>query len=190
MKKNQGNSNETIKQFAQALFELAREEKSVPQTLAAANRMTTCLHESRELQQLVANPKFERKSIENVLDDLNAKLSFGKIIHNCLKLLAQSRRLAMFPKITTRLQELEAHERGEVKGHILSADKLNLDEKKSLEKALKARLGEVPLALHFNEDKSLISGIIVTIQSRMIDLSLRSELRRLKQKLYNTEQVI
>lgn len=190
MKKDKGSSNETIMQFAQALFDVAREEKTMPETLTAAKRMAACLRDSIDMQRLVANPKFERKSIENLLDDLNAKLKFGKIIHNCLKLLARSRRLALFPKITSRLQELEARERGEVKGHILSAKTLDAEEKKSLEEALKSRLGKVPLALHFNEDKSLISGIVITIQSHMIDLSLRTELRRLKQKLHNMEQTI
>ncbi len=190
MQKNQGSSNETIMQFAQALFDVAREEKATQETLAAAKRMADCQLENYDLQRLAANPKFELKSIENVIEELNKKMKLGKIVHNCLKILAQSRRLALFPKIAARLQELEAQQRGEVKGKVVSANKLNATEKKSLEAAFKSRLGKAPLALHFDEDKSLISGIVVTIQSRMIDLSLRSELRRLKQKLYNTEQAI
>ena len=190
MKKAQGNNNEVVTQFARALFDVAREKKSMLETLESAQRIAHCYNESLDLQRLFTNPKFESKSVEKVLDELNSRLKLGKTIHICLILLARKKKLNLLPKIVVEMQRLISQERGEVKGHIVSAMELRKDERTAVERALKDRLQGNPLALTFEENKSLLSGFVLTIQNRMIDLSLRSELQRLHKILYKTEQTI
>ena len=191
--------NETATQFARALFLRAREGKETTQTLRAAERLMRVYDDSLDFRRFVAHPRFDQESVKRVLDALDAKLVFGTLLRKHLALLARTRHLALFPKIFALLRAYVAEEQGEVKAHVVSAHALTAAEKRSLEDALSERLSPKKraegsttrsasssrrrLSLSFSEDASLLSGLVITMRSRMIDLSLRADLRRLRKSL-------
>ncbi len=210
---NASYNDETAAQFARALFERARERQETTKTLQAAERLAQVYRDSPDFQSFVAHPRFERESVRRVLDALDKKLAFGTLLRKHLALLAQTRNLALFPKVCELLRALVAEERGEVKAHVVSASVLSAAEKRAVEEALLTRLAQdtslrLPskasseefsaaavkaafkkrLSLSFAEDAALLSGLVITIRSRMIDLSLRSDLRRLRKALSREEQ--
>ncbi len=204
-----GNNDETIAQFAHALFVRAQASKETTQTLQAAERLMQVYRDSDDFRRFVAHPRFEQESVKRVLDALDKKLTFGTVLRQHLALLAQTRNLALFPKVFALLQARVAEEQGEVKAHVVSAIALSAAEKRSVEEALAGRLASEKtsdkamkeslqkplqkpskehLSLSFSEDGSLLSGLVITMRSRMIDLSLRSELRRLRKQLSLDDQ--
>ncbi len=197
------NNDETAAQFARALFLLAQAKKETTQTLQAAERLMQVYRDSLDFRRFVAHPRFEQESVKRVLDALDKKLTFGAILRKHLALLAQTRNLALFPKVFALLQARVEEEQGEVKAHVVSASALSAEERQAVNKALSERLvpdaakdlarGSKPLtrrlSLSFSEDESLLSGLVITMRSRMIDLSLRSDLRRLRKNLSRENQM-
>ena len=195
------NNDETIAQFAHALFVRAQASKETTQTLQAAERLMHVYRDSNDFRRFVAHPRFEQESVKRVLDALDKLLTFGAVLRQHLALLGQTRNLALFPKVFALLQARVAEEQGEVKAHVVSAIALSTAEKRAVEEALAGRLASEEtsektlkdplkqhLSLSFSEDKSLLSGLVITMRSRMIDLSLRSELRRLRKQLSLDDQ--
>ena len=202
-------NDETVALFARALFARAQESKEAEKVLEAAERLMQIYRDSDDFRRFTAHPRFDRESVKRVLDALDKKISFGAVLRKHLDLLAQTRNLALFPKVFELLQARVAEERGEVKAHVVSASALSAAERLSVEAALEERIAQIEptqaattpqestpqsssrryLSLSFSEDATLLSGLIITMRSRMIDLSLRADLRRLRKKLSLEEQL-
>ena len=194
-------NDETVALFARALFARAQENKETTKVLQAAERLMQVYRDSDDFRRFTAHPRFDRESVKRVLDALDKKLSFGAVLRKHLDLLAQTRNLALFPKVFELLQARVAEERGEVKAHVVSASALSAAERLSVEEALEERIAQIEpaqaattpprryLSLSFSEDATLLSGLVITMRSRMIDLSLRADLRRLRKKLSLDEQL-
>ncbi len=205
-----GHNDEMITQFARALFSHARASKKTTKTLEAAERLMQVYRDSTDFRRFIAHPRFKQESVRKVLDALDDKLALGTILRKHLALLSRTRNLTLFPKVFERLRDYVAEEQGEVKAHIVSANALSATERRAVENALSERLAlaersedssqrsksavkpAVPpivkvakqhLSLSFSEDATLLSGLVITMRSCMIDLSLRSELRRLRSNL-------
>ena len=185
-------NDETAAQFARALFSRACAHKEMAKTLQAAERLAQVYHDSSDFRRFAAHPRFDQESARRVLNALDEKLQFTTVLRKHLALLARTRNLALFPKVFALLQARVAEEQGEVKAHVVSASALSAAEKRSVEDALAERLStadrkegrkEGHLSLSFSEDDALLSGLVITMRSRMIDLSLRAELRRLRRNL-------
>jgi len=67
---------------------------------------------------------------------------------------------------------------------VLSADSLNIDEKKALEKKFTDLNWKEAV---YKIDKSIIAGIIIKVGSRTVDLSLSGSLSKLSNTLYEID---
>ena len=99
-----GNNDETVALFARALFLRARASKETTTTLQAAERLMQVYRDSHDFRRFVSHPRFDQASVRRVLDALDKKLTFGAVLRKHLALLAQTRNLALFPKVFALLQ--------------------------------------------------------------------------------------
>jgi F-type H+-transporting ATPase subunit delta len=165
--------------YANALFELALDAKSLPAVENDLNRFASLVAESPDLKRLVRSPVFSTSEQMRAVDAILAKAEIGGIVANLIKVAASNRRLFAVPEIITGFKQLAAKHRGEVAAEVTSAEPLSDAHVADLKAALKASLGkDVALATHV--DPSLIGGLIVKVGSRMIDGSLRTKLNSLK----------
>jgi len=165
--------------YANALFELASDQKSVDAVEKDLDRFSALLGESPDLVRLVRSPVFssdeQLRAITGVID----KAGIGGLVGNLVKVAAGNRRLFVVPDIIAAFKRLAAAERGEVSADVTSAVSLTDDQTAELKAALKASLGK-DVTLMPRVDASLIGGLIVKVGSRMIDGSLRTKLNSLK----------
>jgi F-type H+-transporting ATPase subunit delta len=172
-------SSGVAERYANALFELASDSKSVDAVEKDLNQFSALLAESPDLLRLVRSPVFsadeQLRAITGVLD----KAGIGGLVANLVKVAAANRRLFAVPDMIAAYKRLAARERGEVSAEVTSAAPLTETQSADLKAALKASLGkDVTLVPHV--DPSLIGGLIVKVGSRMIDGSLRTKLNSLK----------
>jgi F-type H+-transporting ATPase subunit delta len=165
--------------YATALFELARDEKSVDAVKADLDRFEALLADSPELKRLVRSPVFsadvQLKALSAVLD----KAGIGGIAANFLKVLTTNRRLFAVSEVIRAFRTLVAKFKGEATADVTVAEPLNDKNLDSLKAALKSVTGK-DVALIVKVDPSIIGGLVVKLGSRMIDSSLRTKLNSIK----------
>jgi F-type H+-transporting ATPase subunit delta len=165
--------------YANALFDLATESKSVSQTGDALNSFAASLDESADLQRLMRSPVFKTEDQLSAIEALATKAKISGLALNFLKLMARNRRLAAVPDAITAFNTLVSKSKGETTAEVTSAEKLSTKQIADLKAALKATVGS-DVALTTKVDASILGGLIVKVGSRMMDNSLKTKLQNLK----------
>ena len=165
--------------YANALFQLASEQKSVDEVGAGLAAVQAALDASPELKQIVASPVYSAENQIAAVEAVCAKLGVSGITLNFLKLVARNRRLSAISAIIATYAALRATARGEVQAEVASAEPLPDKHLKDIKAALKASIGR-EVTLSTRVDPSLLGGLIVKVGSRMVDNSLKTKLSNLK----------
>jgi F-type H+-transporting ATPase subunit delta len=165
--------------YATALFELARDEKSIDAVKADLERFDAMLLDSADLKRLVRSPVFssdvQSKALSAVLD----KAGISGISADFLKVLTANRRLFAVDQVIRAFRALVAKFKGEATADITVAEKLSDKNLDALKAALKSVTGK-DVSLDVKVDPSIIGGLVVKLGSRMVDSSLRTKLNSIK----------
>jgi F-type H+-transporting ATPase subunit delta len=165
--------------YATALFELARDEKSVDAVKADLDKFDAMLADSADLKRMVRSPVFsadlQSKALAAVLD----KAGISGISAKFLKVLTANRRLFAVGDVIRAFRALVAKFKGEATADITVAEALSDKNLDALKTALKSVTGK-DVALNVNVDPSIIGGLVVKLGSRMVDSSLRTKLNSIK----------
>ncbi|WP_027580827.1 F0F1 ATP synthase subunit delta [Bradyrhizobium sp. Ai1a-2] len=165
--------------YATALFELARDEKSVDAVKSDLDRFDVLLNESADLKRLVRSPVFsadaQLRAVSAVLDKAGISGTTAKF----LKVLTANRRLFAVADVIRAYNALVAKFKGEATAEVTVAEALTDKNLDALKAALKSVTGK-DVALNVKIDPSIIGGLVVKVGSRMVDSSLRTKLNSIK----------
>lgn len=171
--------------YANAVFELAEDQKAVDAVSADLASLRRALDISPDLARLVRSPVFSAEDQAKALRAILEKMGAHPLTTKFVMLLAQKRRLFVLGQIIAAYEHLVAKSRGETEAEVTSARHLGDDEIAELKAVLKAGLGKEP-RLQSRIDPTLLGGLIVKIGSRMIDSSLRTKLDSLRAAMKGT----
>jgi F-type H+-transporting ATPase subunit delta len=165
--------------YATALFELARDEKSIDAVKADLDRFDAMLAESTDLKRLVRSPVFSADTQLKALIAVLDKAGITGIAANFLKVLTRNRRLFAITDVIRAFRALVARFKGEASADVTVAERLSDRNLDALKTALKSVTGK-DVALNVKVDPSIIGGLVVKLGSRMVDSSLRTKLNSIK----------
>jgi F-type H+-transporting ATPase subunit delta len=165
--------------YATALFELARDEKSIDAVKSDLERFEAMLADSPDLTRLVRSPVFSAEVQARALAVVLDKAGISGIAANFLKVLTANRRLFAVTDVIRAFRALVAKFRGEATADVTVAEQLNDRNLDALKTALKSVTGK-DVALNVKVDPSIIGGLVVKLGSRMVDSSLRTKLNSIK----------
>lgn len=165
--------------YATALFELARDQKSVDAVKADLDKFDAMLADSPDLLRLVRSPVFTADAQIKALDAVLAKAGIGGIAANFLKVLTTNRRLFAVADVIRAFRALVARFKGEATAEVTVAEPLSDKNLDALKAALKSVSGK-DVDLNVKIDPSIIGGLVVKLGSRMVDSSLRTKLNSIK----------
>ena len=165
--------------YATALFELARDEKSIDAVKADLDKFDGLLSESADLKRLVRSPVFAAGAQSKALSAVLDKAGIAGISANFLKVLTANRRLFAVSDVIRDFRALVARFKGEVSAEVTVAEPLSDRNLDALKGALKAVSGK-DVTLNVKVDPSIIGGLVVKLGSRMVDSSLRTKLNSIK----------
>ncbi|MDE2444731.1 MAG: F0F1 ATP synthase subunit delta [Alphaproteobacteria bacterium] len=171
--------------YANALFDLAAEEKAVPATAKGLQAFQSLIEESVDLQRLLNSPVFKAEDQMDAVTALASKSGVNGLALNFIKLMCDKRRLAALPDAIRGFQALVAESKGESVAEVTSAEKLTAGQISDLKAALKAKLGK-DVQLSTQVDSSILGGLIVKVGTTMIDNSLKTKLSNLKTAMKGT----
>jgi F-type H+-transporting ATPase subunit delta len=168
--------------YATALFELARDQKSVDAVKADLDRFDAMLADSADLKRLVRSPVFSADAQARALTAVLERSGISGISANFLKVLTANRRLFAVSDVIRAFRALVAKFKGEATADVTVAETLNDKNLDALKTALKTVTGK-DVALNMKIDPSIIGGLVVKLGSRMVDSSLRTKLNSIKHAL-------
>ena len=171
--------------YANALFDLASEEKAVSATAAGLTNLQAMISGSPDLKRLITSPVFKAEDQMSALTALATKAGITGLALNFVKLMCQKRRLPALPDAISSFQALVADAKGETIANVTSAEKLTAAQLKDLQAALKAKLGR-DVTLTTTIDETILGGLIVKVGTTMIDDSLKTKLQNLKVAMKGT----
>lgn len=164
--------------YALALFELARDAKTIDAVESSLANVRDALGASEDFRNLTTSPMVSRGAAVKAVSAVADELGVDATTKSFLGVLAENRRLAQLPAIIRAFRLLAARHRGEVTAEVTSAHPLSDDQVTELKQQLRQRLGR-EVSVDLSVDADLLGGLVVRIGSQMIDSSIRTRLNAL-----------
>lgn len=164
--------------YATALFELARDAKTIDTVEASLATVRNALDQSSDFAALTTSPVIGRGAAGAAIAGVAAELQLDPTTTRFLGVLAHNRRLRDLPAIIRAFRGLAASHRGEITAEVTSAHPLTDDQVGNLKQGLRQRAGR-DVSVDLRVDLTLLGGLVVRIGSQMIDSSIRTRLNTL-----------
>ena len=166
----------TARPYAQAVFELARDEGRFPHWSEVLRRLAD-LAGQEQVSALFSHPKVGRDDIAAILiegcgDLLN---DAGK---NLVHLLVRNGRLVALEDIAEHFENLRAGEEQTINAQVESALPVSEAHQQKIAQALEKKLGR-KVTLKVSTDASLIGGAVIRAGDLVIDGSVKARLEKL-----------
>jgi len=167
--------NTVARPYAQAAFDLARESSTLAQWsnmlgFAAAVSVDSAMREAIDSPSLLVTEQADlfAQVCGDQLDDQG---------RNFVKLLAENRRLTLFPEIAALYEDLRADAEGTLEATVISAKPMSDAQQQEMASALKARFDR-DVVLKVEVDESMVGGAIIRAGDTVIDGSVRGKLEK------------
>jgi F-type H+-transporting ATPase subunit delta len=166
--------------YANALFELALENKVVDAVKNDLEQFDALVAANLDLARLVRSPVFSADEQLKALAAILDKAGIKGLAANFLRVITTNRRLFAVRDMIRAYRALVARYKGEVTAQVTVAEKLNAKNVDALKSALKSITGGKDIDLDVKVEPAIIGGLIVKVGSRMVDSSLRTKLNAIK----------
>lgn len=167
--------------YAEALLELAQEQRVVDELAEQVQALLPRIAEDGELHRLMINPAIgdsERGAIVQ-------RVFEGKVhplLYKLLRVLGDKGRLASLPQVAAGFLLAVAEARGQVEVIAYVAEPLSPDDSVRVAEQIGTALGKT-VTLRQKVDPSLIGGMKVRVGDKLIDASVASQLRGMRNKM-------
>ncbi|WP_342360341.1 F0F1 ATP synthase subunit delta [Terrarubrum flagellatum] len=165
--------------YAQALFDLAQESKSIDAVKSDLEAFDSLVAQSPDLQRLVRSPVFTAEEQTKAIGAILDKAGIKGLAANFLRLVATQRRLFAVRSMVDAYRKLADAAHGVVRAEVTVAEKPSDSLANEIKKALSDVAGK-NVTVDLKVDPAIIGGIVVKMGSRMVDSSLRTKLNGIK----------
>jgi len=168
--------------YAEALLELAKSNGSLKETTNDMNIVTQFLANSSDLKKFLGNPLITKDAKKNVVKDIFGEQIDGSTL-KFLLLLVDRGRIEVLDSIAQKFLELSYKQDSIEIAKITSSIQLSADQQQSIAEKIKAITGAKQIKLALKVDPQLIGGFTIEIGSKMIDTSIRGQLKQISSLL-------
>ena len=169
------------KNYAEALMEIATEQKSSEKIEKQLNQIFETIESSEDLRIVISNSSISTSTKIEIIDEIFKK-SIDKKLLNFLKLLVEKNRFNEFEAIKTEFSNMLQKQSNKRTVEVYSPIELNFENKSNVLFKLEHKLG-CEIAPIWKIDKSLIAGLAFKIDDCVIDTSIRAKLANLSKNI-------
>ena len=168
----------TSKEYAEALFELAAGDGVLEETSDGLVTVISAMRQTPEYRSLLASAAIGKAERIQALDDAFAG-KVPKVLMGVLRMMVSRGHIRSLESMAREFEELSREYRGESVARVLSAVPLKEAEAVAIRAELEKRFGR-DITLQCETDPSLIGGVRVEVEGRVIDGSIRNKLEQIK----------
>ena len=175
-------SDSSAKSYSQALYELAFEEKNLNDVEKNAISLLKLISQSEDFNSLIKDPTNKQEDQLNVINIIFEKFNLNNLLKKFLNFLIIKRRFFYVEKILKDFVIICSKNRGEIFAKLTVAKELNQDQINKIKNDLSQNFGS-EVKLKYNYDPDLIGGLIMQVESVMIDTSIKNKLQKIENKM-------
>ena len=166
--------------YAQALFDLAKEQDRLVVVREELTDFVATLHEVPELDALLRNPQLDPATKSDVLDKVTA--GSDELVRNFLRVVAARGRGGQIEEIFREFDALYSAEEQVLNVELATAYELSDDDAREIISQIEKASGRTVEAKR-SVEPDLIGGIVLKAGSLRVDSSVRGRLNRLRREL-------
>ena len=175
-------SDSSAKSYSQALYELAFEEKNLNDVEKNVISLLRLISQSGDFNSLIKDPTNKQENQLNVINIIFEKFNLNNLLKKFLNFLVIKRRFFYVEKILKDFILICSKNRGEISAKLTVAKELNENQINKIKNDLSQNFGS-DVKLNYNYDPGLIGGLIMQIESVMIDTSIKNKLQQIENKM-------
>ena len=175
-------SDSSAKSYSQALYELAFEEKNLNDVEKNVISLLRLISQSEDFNSLIKDPTNKQKNQLNVINIIFEKFNLNNLLKKFLNFLVIKRRFFYVEKILKDFIMICSKNRGEISAKLTVAKELSENQINKIKNDLSQDFGS-DVKLNYNYDPGLIGGLIMQIESVMIDTSIKNKLQKIENKM-------
>jgi F-type H+-transporting ATPase subunit delta len=164
--------------YAEALLDLAISNDALKETTNDINIVSQFLANSNDLKKFLGNPLITRTAKKTVVKDILGE-QIGSSTLKFLLLLVDRNRIQVLESIAQKFLELSYKQESIEIAKITSSIQLSAQQQKEIAEKLKVITGAKQIKLALKVDPQLIGGFTIEIGSKMIDTSIRGQLKQI-----------
>jgi len=168
--------------YAEALLDLAKSNDSLKETTNDMNIVSQFLANSSDLKKFLGNPLITKAAKKNVVKDILGEQIDGSTL-KFLLLLVERGRIENLDSIAQKFLELSFKQESIEIAKVTSSIQLSAQQQKDIAEKLKVITGAKQIKLALKVDPALIGGFTIEIGSKMIDTSIRGQLKQISSLL-------
>jgi F-type H+-transporting ATPase subunit delta len=169
------------RRYGKAFFQLAQEEKR-EEAIGQEIEQFLNAYTSSALQTVLNNPAFDMERRKKILVEIGKALQVSPLAVHFLSLLLERDRLNYLPSIVAYYRRLLNETRGRVEARVVAASPLDGAALERLRGALRGISGKEVL-LHEETNSELIGGLLVELEGKIYDGSVRTQLENMKERI-------
>ncbi len=170
---------QTINEYAEAIFTLGCEINQVDDFSKQFKQIKAILKENPEYLNLLSSPHIPI-SERNAAVDAAFGNDFHEYIVSFIHILCEKRHIEKLPLIIKDFEALRKNLYNTATAKVTTAVELTDDEKKRLKATLEEKCGK-KVTLKCRVDEKLLGGIVIKVDGKIIDGSLKSRLTDIKE---------
>ena len=175
-------SDSSAKSYSQALYELATEEKNLNDVEDHAVSIIKLISQSEDFNSLIKDPTNKQDDQLNSINIIFERFNLNSLLKKFLNFLVMKRRSFYVEKILKDFVMICSKNRGEISAKLTVAKNLNDNEINKIKDELSKNFGS-NVKLNYNYDPNLIGGLIMQVESVMIDTSIKNKLQQIENKM-------
>ena len=174
------------RRYAKALTGMVRERALLERSVDELSIFQQLLGTDEALRKALLNPGLTPARRKGLCKGVTEAMAFSSQVMSFLGLLIEKGRLVLLPQIVEALQDIVDEKAGRARAQIITAKPLREETTAEVKKTLESVLGKQVIT-RVVEDPTLLGGLIVRIGSQVYDLSLKTQLERLRESIVRGE---
>jgi F-type H+-transporting ATPase subunit delta len=169
------------RRYSKALFQLAREQRQ-EEAIGQEIEQFVNAYAGSALQPVLNNPAFSMEKRKNILAEVTKSLQLSTLSVHFLALLLERDRLPYLPSMVAYYRRLLNETKGRVEATVVAASLLDAAMLQRLRETLHGISGR-EVVLHEKADPALLGGLLVELEGKIYDGSVRTQLEQMKQRI-------
>jgi len=169
------------RRYSKALFQLAREQ-SQEEAIGQEIEQFLSAYTGSALQAVLNNPAFGLENRKKILVEVTKSLQLSTLSVHFLSILLERDRLPYLPSIVEYYRRLLNEIKGRVEVTVVAASPLDAAMLERLRQTLHGISGK-EVVLHEKADPALLGGLLVELQGKIYDGSVRTQLEKMKRRI-------
>lgn len=181
-------SSAIARRYAKALILIGKQDGQAEKYRDELQGFIELLDSQPALEQTVNNPLYGTEKRRNLLDTVLERLQISNVMNSFFVLLFTKKRFAYIRDINYHFNKLADELKGIVRAELTSATELSRDSFEQIRQSLSKMTGR-EVVLDSRQDPELIGGVVAKIGDLVLDGSIRTQLKNMRESLKRGESV-